>query len=311
MIEVKHLRKQYGKFVAVEDLSFSIPKGKIYGFLGPNGAGKSTTMNMITGYLAPSDGEVWIDGINMQLEPEEAKSKLGYLPEMPPLYNDMLVNEYLHFVAELKKIPTDALDDEVEKVIDKVGLHAVEGRLIRNLSKGYRQRVGLAQAILGNPETIILDEPMVGLDPKQILEIRELIKALSKDKTVLLSSHILSEINAICDHIMIINQGKLVASDTPENLEKQFVSKKELQVLIHSSLKTVQDIFYSLKNIEVLTMSEKENGVEVECCLKEEIKDCEALFYLCAQRHAPILQMNMNKASLEDIFLELTEESHA
>ena len=220
MIEVKDLVKKYGNHVAVDHLSFTIEKGKIYGFLGPNGAGKSTTMNIMTGYLGATEGKVLIDGHNMLEEPELAKKSIGYLPEIPPLYTDMTVMEYLTFSAELKKISKNEREKEIEKVIELAKLNEVKERLIKNLSKGYRQRVGLAQAMLGFPEIIILDEPTVGLDPKQIIEIRELIRNLAKKHTVILSSHILAEVQEVCDYIMIISKGKLVASDTPENLER-------------------------------------------------------------------------------------------
>lgn len=220
MIEVKNLVKRYGDHVAVEDLSFKIEKGKIYGFLGPNGAGKSTTMNIITGYIASTEGEVSINGYDILEDAEKAKKCIGYLPEMPPLYFDMTVLEYLEFAADLKKIPRKQKCGMIEEVMEMVKITDMQNRLIKNLSKGYRQRVGLAQAILGYPEVIILDEPTVGLDPKQIIEIRNLIKELKKKHTVILSSHILSEVSAICDYILIISHGKLVASDTPENLSR-------------------------------------------------------------------------------------------
>ena len=220
MIEVKNLVKKYGDHLAVDHLSFHVDKGQIYGFLGPNGAGKSTTMNIMTGYIASTEGEVVIDGHNILDEPEEAKMCIGYLPEQPPLYFDMTVNEYLRFAAELKKIPGNKREDQIVDIENMVGIRGMKDRLIKNLSKGYKQRVGLAQAILGYPEIIILDEPTVGLDPKQIIEIRGLIKRLSKNHTIILSSHILSEVSAVCDYVLIIDKGKLVASDTTENLER-------------------------------------------------------------------------------------------
>ena len=214
MIEVTDLTKRYGDHLAVDHLSFKVEKGQIYGFLGPNGAGKSTTMNIITGYLAASGGTVTIDGHDVQQEPEEAKKCVGYLPEMPPLYLDMTVEEYLRFAAELKKVPRAERMGQVEQVMEMTRITDMRGRLIKNLSKGYRQRVGLAQALLGSPEVLILDEPSVGLDPKQIIEIRDLIRELGKSHTIILSSHILSEVSAVCDHVMIISHGRLVASDS-------------------------------------------------------------------------------------------------
>ena len=220
MIEVNNLVKRYGDHTAVDHLSFKIEKGKIYGFLGPNGAGKSTTMNIITGYIASTEGTVSIDGHDILEEPEKARKCIGYLPEQPPLYFDMTVLEYMRFAADLKKIPKNKKNEMIEEVMDRVKITDMKNRLIKNLSKGYRQRVGLAQAILGYPDVIILDEPTVGLDPKQIIEIRDLIKDLRQKHTVILSSHILSEVSAVCDYVLIISHGKLVASDTPENLSK-------------------------------------------------------------------------------------------
>ena len=220
MIEVRNLVKKYGDHLAVDHLDFKIEAGRIYGFLGPNGAGKSTTMNIMTGYLGATEGEVIINGHDILKEPEEAKRHIGYLPEQPPLYMDMTVREYLEFAAELKGIGKKRRAEEISEVEDLVKIKDVEKRLIKNLSKGYRQRVGLAQAVLGFPEIIILDEPSVGLDPKQIIEIRELIRKLSENHTVILSSHILAEVREVCDYIIIISKGKLMASDTPENLER-------------------------------------------------------------------------------------------
>ena len=228
VIEVNNLVKRYGDHTAVDHLSFKIEKGKIYGFLGPNGAGKSTTMNMITGYIASTEGTVTIDGHDILDEPEQAKKCIGYLPEMPPLYFDMTVGEYMNFVADLKKIPKDQKKSMVEEVMEMVKITDMKNRLIKNLSKGYRQRVGLAQAILGYPEVIILDEPTVGLDPKQIIEIQ----SLKKKHTVILSSHILSEVSAVCDYVLIISHGKLVASDTPENLGKLAEGSNTLNLLV-------------------------------------------------------------------------------
>ena len=227
MIEVRNLVKKYGNHVAVNHLNFTVEKGKIYGFLGPNGAGKSTTMNMITGYIASTEGEVLIDGHNILEEPEVAKKKIGYLPEIPPLYQ-----EYLNFAAELKMIPKEKRKANIEEVMSTTKTIEVKNRLIKNLSKGYKQRVGLAQALLGYPEIIILDEPTVGLDPKQIIEIRDLIKGLGQKHTVILSSHILSEVSAVCDHVLIIDKGKLVASDTPENLGKLMSGANSLELTV-------------------------------------------------------------------------------
>jgi len=221
LIEVRDLVKRYGGYTAVDHLSFKVEKGQIYGFLGPNGAGKTTTMNIMTGYIGATEGEVIINGHNILEEPEEAKRSIGYLPEQPPLYTDMTPREYLNFAAELKGLDPDEMEESVLKVMKLTKITDVQNRLIRNLSKGYRQRVGLAQAILGLPEILILDEPTVGLDPKQILEIRELIRSLAKEHTIILSSHILSEVSEVCDHVLIIHHGKLIATGTPEELEKK------------------------------------------------------------------------------------------
>ena len=242
MIEVKNLVKDYGGHLAVDHLSFTVEDGQIYGFLGPNGAGKSTTMNIMTGYLGATKGEVLIDGHNILEEPEQAKKCMGYLPEVPPLYTDMTVYEYLVFAAKLKKLPKDSIKASISEVMELVKIQDVKGRLIRNLSKGYRQRVGMAQAILGKPDVIILDEPTVGLDPKQIIEIRDMIRELGRKHTVILSSHILSEVSAVCDHIMIISHGKLIASDTPENLERQLEGSAGLELDVKGSRDDIMNL---------------------------------------------------------------------
>lgn len=308
MIEVKNLVKRYGDHLAVDHLSFNVKKGQIYGFLGPNGAGKSTTMNIMTGYIASTEGEVFIDGHNILEEPEAAKKCIGYLPEQPPLYFDMTVGEYMKFASELKKIPKAKREESVEEVMNLVGIEQMKDRLIKNLSKGYKQRVGLAQAILGYPEIIILDEPTVGLDPKQIIEIRDLIKKLSEKHTVILSSHILSEVSAVCDYIMIINHGKLVASDTTENLSKMTFGSNTLEVSIKGKKSEIEKLFESISLIQSLEWKEsREEGI-VSCVIKTEEKDDirEELFYLMAENQKPILKMQSTKVSLEDVFLELT-----
>lgn len=235
MIEISHLTKKYGGHLAVDDLSLQIAQGKIYGFLGPNGAGKSTTMNIITGYLAATQGTVTIDGFDIFKQPEEAKKCLGYLPEQPPLYMDMTVYEYLKFVADLKKLPRQKRSQYISEAMELTRISDMKKRLIRNLSKGYRQRVGFAQAVLGYPKVIILDEPTVGLDPKQMIEIRELILSLGRQHTVILSSHILSEIKEVCEHIFIISKGRLAASDTTENLIAQMSGGQEISLLVKGS----------------------------------------------------------------------------
>lgn len=309
MIEVTNLVKRYGDHTAVDHLSFHIEKGKIYGFLGPNGAGKSTTMNMITGYIASTEGKVIIDGHDILEEPEEAKKCIGYLPEQPPLYFDMTVLEYMKFAADLKKIPRKERESMIEEVMDMVKITDMKNRLIKNLSKGYRQRVGLAQAILGYPEVIILDEPTVGLDPKQIIEIRSLIKELKKKHTVILSSHILSEVSAVCDYVLIISHGRLVASDTPDNLSRLAEGSNTLNMLIKGEKELIENGLKEIDKIKEteLAFNEEEGvwNVSVSTEEKEDIR--EEVFLKMAELHCPILEMKSKKVSLEEIFLELTE----
>ena len=312
MIEVNNLVKRYGDHLAVDHLSFHVDKGQIYGFLGPNGAGKSTTMNIMTGYIASTEGEVLIDGHNILEEPEKAKKCIGYLPEQPPLYLDMTVGEYLKFAADLKKIPKNERKDQVEDVMEMVGITQMKDRLIKNLSKGYKQRVGLAQAILGYPDIIILDEPTVGLDPKQIIEIRSLIKKLSEKHTIILSSHILSEISAVCDYVMIINHGKLVASDTTENLEKMTLGSNTLELTVKGTKDAVENLLEGMEEIQSLEWNSKEKNeeegtVSFTTKTEEKVDIREKLFYMMADNKMPILNMHSTKISLEDVFLELTE----
>lgn len=310
MIEVTNLTKKYGDNVAVDHLSFRVEKGQIYGFLGPNGAGKSTTMNMITGYIAPTEGIVAIDGRDIQKEPEEARKRIGYLPEMPPLYMEMTVEEYLSFAAQLKKIPRADQKARIEKGMEMTGILEVRGRLIRNLSKGYRQRVGLAQAVLGDPEVIILDEPSVGLDPKQIIEIRDLIRGLGKEHTVILSSHILSEVSAICDHIMIISHGHLVASDSPEGLRKLMSGSMELQLTVRGGKEELAGALAGLEGIasmESMT-APREDFARVKVVPRDNTDVREEIFYALAGARLPIMEMAVSEKSLEDIFLELTRD---
>ena len=309
MIEVKDLVKKYGSHLAVDHLSFTLESGKIYGFLGPNGAGKSTTMNIMTGYLGATNGSVLIDGHDILKEPEEAKKHIGYLPELPPLYMDMTVQEYLEFAAELKKLPKEKRESDISEVMKLTRLQDVSDRLIKNLSKGYKQRVGLAQAILGFPEIIILDEPTVGLDPKQIIEIRELIRTLSKKHTVILSSHILAEVREVCDYILIISKGKLVASDTPENLELLRNGASSLELEVKAAPETVRAILSTIDDIDAMEMhSENENHTRVKLETKNGADIREAVFYAFAEEKCPLLEMKTAKASLEDIFMELTQK---
>lgn len=310
MIEINHLVKKYGSHVAVDDLSLTVEPGKIYGFLGPNGAGKSTTMNIITGYLAATSGEVKINGFNVLKQPEEAKKCVGYLPELPPLYMDMTVKEYLDFVAELKKIEKSLRAGYVKEVMEITKTEEVSGRLIRNLSKGYRQRVGFAQAVLGYPEILILDEPTVGLDPKQIIEIRDLIKELGKKHTIILSSHILSEISAVCDHVFIISHGKLVASDSTENLLERMTGAQEIELLVKAEEDTAETAIREIAQVERCekTESKEDGAVQLLVTAKKDADVREAIYHTCVEHHMPILEMKAASKSLEDVFLELTSQ---
>lgn len=311
MLEVKNLTKKYGENTAVENLSFTADKGHIYGFLGPNGAGKSTTMNIITGYLAPSEGSVAIDGIDILKEPVKAKRRVGYLPEIPPVYPDMTVNEYLMFAAELKKINKAERADEINRILEKVHIKEVKGRLIKNLSKGYRQRVGLSQALIGNPPLIILDEPTVGLDPLQIIEIRQLIKELEGEHTVILSSHILQEISAVCDHIMIISRGRLVASDTPERLSENGSPEVVTTIKVRAGADAAREKLTGITGVSSVEITAaKEDGViraELKAHRDNDIR--ENVFRVMAAADMPILEMTTSKETLEDIYLRLTEEA--
>lgn len=311
MIEVRDLVKRYGTHVAVDHLSFKVEKGQVYGFLGPNGAGKTTTMNIMTGYIGASEGEVIINGHNILEEPEKAKRSIGYLPEQPPLYTDMTPREYLIFAAELKGLGRGEIGDAVHKAIDLTKIGDVKDRLIKNLSKGYRQRVGLAQAILGLPEILILDEPTVGLDPKQILEIRELIRSLAGEHTIILSSHILSEVSEVCDHVLIIHHGKLIASGAPEELEKALKSSSIELLVKYDDVDKAKEIFEAVTGVMRVdckkTKTENELSVIVEP--RDQLDLREALFYACAKADCPLLLMRPTGVSLESVFLELTSDS--
>lgn len=310
MIEVKNLVKKYGDHTAVDHLNFTIEKGKIYGFLGPNGAGKSTTMNMITGYIASTEGDILIDGHNILDEPEKAKKCIGYLPEMPPLYTDMTVMEYLNFAAELKSIAKDEREKNIQEVMSTTKLEDMKYRLIKNLSKGYKQRVGLAQALLGYPEVIILDEPTVGLDPKQIIEIRDLIKGLGDKHTVILSSHILSEVSAVCDYVMIIDHGKLVASDSPNNLSKLMAGTNSLEMTVKSTEEEIRRALDVVENIEDMIFRESmvKNACDFTIKIMGEQDMRENIFFALAEAKLPILRMQSTNMTLEEVFLKLTDD---
>lgn len=310
MIEINNLVKKYGDHVAVDNLSLKVEPGKIYGFLGPNGAGKSTTMNIITGYLGATSGEVKINGFDIFTQPEEAKKCVGYLPEIPPLYIDMTVVEYLDFVAELKKLDKKNRKKYVKEAMDTTGITEVSGRMIRNLSKGYKQRVGLAQAILGYPEVIILDEPTVGLDPMQIIEIRNLIKKLGENHTVILSSHILTEISAVCDHVFIISKGRLVASDSTEMLLSEMSGEQEISLTIKGDAEAVSNSVKDIEDVTNVNICEaSEEGTSLLIVTAKKKSDVrELVFEKVISCKAVILEMKTVSKSLEDVFLELTDE---
>lgn len=310
MIEVKNLTKKYGTNLAVDGISFTIESGKIYGFLGPNGAGKSTTMNIITGCLAPTSGEVYINGHNIIEEPVEAKMHIGYLPELPPLYTDMTPREYLTFVAEAKGIRRDKIREEVDCVMEKTATAHVSRRLIKHLSKGYRQRVGIAQAMLGDPDVIILDEPTVGLDPQQIIEVRDLIKALGEEHTVILSSHILTEVSSVCDHLIVISGGKLVADDTMENISRSLTTEITMNVTVKA---TADEVVFVLGAIPEVTSFKVvgTTGEETSAIVKypTELDLRETITFAFSDLRRAVISMTAEEEGLEEIFLKLTESS--
>ncbi len=307
MLKVEHLCKAYGGREIVKDISFETDKGKIYGFLGPNGVGKSTTMNMISGYLAPGSGEILVDGISMIKEPVKAKRHIGYLPEVPPLYPDMTVSEYLAFAAELKGLNGKEKRMEVSRVIDILGLAYVKQHLIRQISKGYKQRVGLAQAVTGNPGLIILDEPSSGLDPRQIVEMREMIRRLKDDHTVIFSTHILSEVSSLCDHVMILSGGKLVADDTPEALVREYNEKQRLTLVLKGSATAAEQAMDRIDEIESHKVCREDPSsctIEVTAKKGEDIR--EVLSKACIGAGYTILEMTGRQVTLEEVYLELT-----
>ena len=308
MIEVSGLSKRYGTHLAVKDVSFSIDKGEVVGFLGPNGAGKSTIMNILTGYLSLTQGQVSIDGFDVMEYPEEAKKRIGYLPEIPPLYMDMKVKEYLGFIFDLKKVkfPKNAHINEVMKLVK---IDHVSNRLIKNLSKGYRQRVGFAGALIGNPDVLILDEPTVGLDPKQIIEIRNLISRLGKNHTIILSSHILSEIQAVCKRVIIINQGQIIADDTPENLSERLSNDKSIVARIMCNEKDMLEALSTVKGVKnVVSLGCKEpNSYDFLIEPKDGADVRRDVFERVSSRGKTLLSLSSNKISLEQVFLRLTE----
>lgn len=312
MLKVSHLSKGYGEKQIVKDVSFEAQKGKIYGFLGPNGVGKSTTMNMITGYLAPDDGNILINDISMIKEPKKAKKQIGYLPEQPPLYLDMTVLEYLNYAAELKGLFGEFRKKEVGRVMDVAGLEYVKKHLLRQISKGYKQRVGLAQALLANPEIIILDEPSSGLDPKQIVEMRELVRRLGDDHTVIFSTHILAEVSSLCNHVFILSGGTLVADDTPEHLLEKYNEQQRLKLMLKGNATAAE---YRIKRIEEIesyrVVKEEEESSTLEVVAKKGCDIREVLSKACVSAGYTLLELASNRVTLEDVYLELTSEHMA
>lgn len=308
LIEIQNLTKTYGKINAVQDISFTVEKGEILGFLGPNGAGKSTTMNILTGFISSTSGTAKVAGFDILENPLEVKKRIGYLPEQPPLYFDMTVNEYLDFCANLKSVPKKEWKSQKQDIMELVKITHVSHRLIKNLSKGYKQRVGLAQALVGTPEVLILDEPTVGLDPKQIIEIRKLIRALGKNHTIILSTHILPEVSAICDRVVIINKGKIAAIDTPDNLSKKLADFSRFTITVAGPEHKVKDILSHVYGVKYLETSGKLNEEEFSYIIEadKEVDVRKPIFNQLAQSGFPILELKSLSLSLEDIFLQVT-----
>lgn len=307
VLEISGLVKRYGSKTAVNGISFNIRHGEIVGFLGPNGAGKSTVMNIVTGYLSPTDGKVLVNGRNIVEEPIEAKKNIGYLPELPPLYFDMTVKEYLDFVCGLKGVKKKA-DKHVSEIMEIVHIDEVSGRLIKNLSKGYKQRVGLAEALIGNPQLIILDEPTVGLDPSQIMEFRDIIRAIGKSRTVILSTHILQEVNAVCDRVVIINHGQIVADDTLENLGNE--DKTRMKMVVKAMADECRTVIDDCECAQILSITEQEGYTEIDLYLEDKNEMSEKLFFAFADKHLPVIEMTPSKSTLEDIFVEITNGTY-
>ncbi|MBQ6529482.1 MAG: ATP-binding cassette domain-containing protein [Clostridia bacterium] len=310
MITVTNLTKKYGSKTALNNVSFDVKKGEVLGFLGPNGAGKSTAMNIITGYISSTDGAVTVDGIDIAENPIEAKKRIGYLPELPPLYQDMTVWEYLSFVYDLKSAKAEDKKKHISDILDTVRITDVSKRKIANLSKGYRQRVGLAGALIGDPQVLILDEPTVGLDPKQIVEVRNVIKSLGKTKTVILSSHILSEISEVCDRVIIINKGEFVAEDTPENLAARYMGRSHMKLKVYGRAAAAAQILSQLDGVKNVTAMMAENGecsIDFDADLDEEAR--KNLFFAFAENQMPVISLEKTGATLEDIFMTLTNDT--
>ncbi len=309
MIEVKNLTKKYGEHVAVDDLSFRVKDGQVYGFLGPNGAGKTTTMNVMTGYLAATKGQVLINGLDIFEQAEQAKKHIGFLPEQPPLYPDMTPREYLDFVAELKKVDKSQKREEIKKAVAAVRIADVQDRLIKQLSKGYKQRVGLAGALIGDPEVLILDEPTSGLDPKQIIEMLALIKKLRRNRTIILSSHILSEVSAVCDTVLIINKGKLMACDTPQNLSNNMEGANIIKVTVKGDKEVVRSALSGCKNVKKIQVKGKKDGTAEAVITARGSVDIRAdVSGALYKNGCAVLGMETYTMSLEDVFLQLTAD---
>lgn len=308
MVRAVNLSRHYGHNRGIIDLNFHIQKGEILGFLGPNGAGKSTTMNIITGYLSATEGQVFVNGMDVLEQPEEVKKQIGYLPEHPPLYMEMTVTEYLKFIGEIKSVPKKQFKQDMDKIMDLVKIQDVSKRLIGNLSKGYKQRVGLAQALLGNPALLILDEPTVGLDPGQIIEIRNLINNLKEDHTIILSSHILPEVQAVCERVLILSNGRIVASDTPNNLSKRLIGTSSLSIRVKGPEEKIVDALNTISNIEEVEKEQcaEEGTVDILIKAAPDTDIREDVFQKMSDLKTPILQMRPRDLTLEDIFLQLT-----
>lgn len=311
MIQVKNVTKKYGNFKAVDDISFEVKDGEVVGFLGPNGAGKSTTMNMITGYIDPTQGQIIVNGVDVGKRPRKAKKQIGYMPESVPLYEELTVKEFVRYMAELKLVKHKDLKEETNKLIEEVGLKEVENKLIRNLSRGYKQRVGIAGALVGNPDVIILDEPTVGLDPKQITEIRDLIKKLGKNHTVILSSHILSEVSQICERVIIINKGKIVAIDTPSNLEDKTKAKNTILVTVEDPNNNMENIKNKLKEAEEIKLvRDNKDGTKQYAVISDTKYDLrKKLFDILPKEQIVIFELKKDESTLEDAFIRLIDDS--
>lgn len=309
MIEVRNVTKKYGKFYAVRNINFEVKEGEIVGFLGRNGAGKSTTMNMITGFIEPTEGDIIVGGYDIDVNPKRVKAQIGYMPEGTPLYMDLTVKEFVSYMAELRRIPKAERKEAVKQAIERTGLDLVKDNLVKNLSRGYKQRVSMAGAIVGNPKILILDEPTVGLDPKQVIEIRELIKSFGKDHTVLVSSHILSEVSQICEKVIIIDKGEIIAVDTPENLNEQTKDHMILDVTVddmNNKFESVKDKVDSIDTINLVdTLESGEKKYQITLKDKKDIR--KELFEICAKENIIIVEMKQEEASLEDTFIKLVE----